>query len=162
MPFALLFYTLSPGITLTDARPHADTLGAILAGMDPWRAHGRTATEMANRFKRDDPSAGRFAILANGKIVGAVIVRYPFLRGAYLETLGLSEAARGLGIGRAIIGWMEAEIADEAKNLWLCVTDWNEAARRFYRAQGFVEVAPLPDLSVEGMTEIFMRKRLAS
>jgi ribosomal protein S18 acetylase RimI-like enzyme len=160
MPFAFPAYDLASGITLTDARPHADSLGAILARMDPWQAHGRTAAEMATRFSRNDPSAFRFAIRKDDVIVGAVIVRYPFLRGAYLETLGLSEAARGLGIGRAIIDWMAAEIAGEATNLWLCVTDWNEAARRFYRAQGFVEVVPLPDLSVEGMTEIFMRKRV--
>jgi ribosomal protein S18 acetylase RimI-like enzyme len=160
MLFALPAYTLSPAVSLIGARAHAEALGLLLAGMDPWKAHGRTAAEMANRFTREDPSAGRFAILRDETIVGAVIVRYPFLRGAYLETLGLSEAARGAGIGSAIIGWMAAEIAGEAKNLWLCVTDWNEAARGFYRAQGFVEVAPLPDLSIEGTTEIFMRKKL--
>ena len=146
--------------SLTEGTADADVLGALLAGIDPWKAHGRTAAVMADRFRRDDPSAGRFAIRAEGEIVGAVVVRFPFLRGAYLETLGLAETARGRGIGRAIIEWMEQEIAGEAANLWLCVTDWNEAARRFYRANGFSEVGLLPDLSVEGMTEVFMRKQL--
>ncbi len=146
--------------SLTEGTPDADALGALLAGIDPWKAHGRPASVMADRFRRADPSAGRFAIRAEGEIVGAVVVRFPFLRGAYLETLGLAETARGRGIGRAIIEWMEQEIAGEAANLWLCVTDWNEAARRFYRANGFAEVGLLPDLSVEGMTEVFMRKQL--
>ena len=159
IPFRQMTYDLGR-CSLTEGTADADVLGALLAGIDPWKAHGRTAAVMADRFRRDDPSAGRFAIRAEGEIVGAVVVRFPFLRGAYLETLGLAETARGRGIGRAIIEWMEQEIAGEAANLWLCVTDWNEAARRFYRANGFSEVGLLPDLSVEGMTEVFMRKQL--
>jgi ribosomal protein S18 acetylase RimI-like enzyme len=160
MPFTLPAYTLSPSIHLVDATAHADTLGSLLADMEPWTSHERTQSEMAARFRKTDPSAGRFAILHDEAIVGAVIVRYPFLRGAYLETLGLSETSRGYGIARAIIDWMSTEIAGEATNLWLCVTDWNTSARAVYRRLGFEEVAQLPDLSMEGMTEIFMRKTL--
>ena len=159
MPFARPVYDLGPA-TLVDARLHAEALGMLLAGIDPWKFFGRTAAELAARFSRDDPSAGRFAVLLEGEIVGAVIVRYPFLRGAYLETLGLSETARGHGIGRAVIDWMAEEIAGEATNLWLCVTEWNVAARAVYERLGFVAVAPLPDLVADGTNEIFMRKRL--
>ncbi len=158
-PFSLNQYDLGE-TRLVDGKPYAVALGALLAGMDPWQAQGRSADEMARRFSRNDPSAGRFAILRDDTVIGAVIIRYPFLRGAYLETLGLNAEARGLGIGRAILDWMAREIEGEAQNLWLCVTDWNEAARGFYRRMGFVEVAPLPDLSIAGMTEIFMRKQL--
>jgi ribosomal protein S18 acetylase RimI-like enzyme len=159
LPFSLPSYDIGT-VRLVNDMSHAATLGHLLASIDPWRAQGRTADEMTLRFAREDPSAGRFAIVREEVVIGAVIVRYPFLRGAYLETLGLSETTRGLGIGRSIVDWMAREIDGEAGNLWLCVTDWNEAARGFYRRLGFDEIAPLPDLSVQGMTEIFMRKQL--
>jgi ribosomal protein S18 acetylase RimI-like enzyme len=158
-PFCLDRYDLGSA-QLVEGRSHAAALGQLLAGMDPWRAHGRSAIDMAMRFTRDDPSAGRFGIVRDDILIGAVVVRYPFLRGAYLETLGLTEGSRGLGVGSAIIDWMAREIDGQANNLWLCVTDWNETARGFYRRMGFVEVGALPDLSTVGMTEIFMRKQL--
>eukprot|EP01037_Dinobryon_pediforme_P034201 gene34201-40004_t len=158
-PYSLAAYDLGR-CRLDDAAAHADALGRLMTSFDPWKTAWKDPAEMAERFRRDDPAARRFAILKGGRLVGAVIVRYPFLRGAYLEMLGLAPEARGSGIGGAVIDWMEAEVTGVARNLWLCVTDWNVAARRFYAAKGFGEVAPIPDLAVDGVTEIFMRKRI--
>lgn len=158
-PFSQSRYDLGPAL-LVDSPPHADVIGAILASIDPWQRNGRTGAAMAARFRDPDPGVARFAVMRDDAIVGGVIVRFPFLKGAYLETLGLAASARGTGIGRAIIDWMGREIDGHAHNLWLCVTEWNTAARRFYAAQGFEEVAPLPGLVIEDQTEIFMRKRM--
>ncbi len=158
-PYDLAAYDLDR-CRLDYAASHADALGKLMTGFDPWKTAWKDPAEMAERFRRNDPAARRFAILKDGRLVGAVIVRYPVLRGAYLEMLGLAPEARGAGIGGAVIDWMEAEVAGMARNLWLCVTDWNIAARRFYEAKGFGEVAPIPDLAVDGVTEIFMRKRI--
>lgn len=158
-PFSQSRYDLGPA-ELVDSPPHAGAIGAILAAIDPWQRNGRTAMEMAARFRDPDPGVARFAVMRDGAAVGGVIIRYPVLRGAYLETLGLAANARGTGIGRAVIDWMGREIDGVAGNLWLCVTEWNASARAFYRASGFVEVAPLPGLVQEDQAEIFMRKRI--
>lgn len=158
-PFNLPEYDLGP-VILVDSPAHADAIGALLASIDPWQRIGRTADTMAARFRDPDPGVARFAVVREDEVVGGVIIRFPFLKGAYLETLGLAASARGAGIGRAIIDWMGQEIDGRAANLWLCVTDWNAAARRFYTANGFTEVGPLPGLVTEDQVEIFMRKRL--
>lgn len=158
-PFSDPHYDLGPSV-LVDSPPYADAIGAILASIDPWHRNGRTADTMAARFRDPDPGVARFAVMHDGEVVGGAIIRFPVIRGAYLETLGLAASARGLGIGRAIIEWMAREVEDRAPNLWLCVSEWNTAARRFYEAQGFTEVGPLPGLVAEDQAEIFMRKRV--
>jgi ribosomal protein S18 acetylase RimI-like enzyme len=158
-PFSASEYDLGPA-RLVDSPPHADAIGVLLASIDPWLRNGRTAEAMASRFRDPDPGAARFAVMREGEVIGGVIIRFPVIRGAYLETLGLAASARSTGVGRAIIEWMAREVEDRAPNLWLCVTEWNTAARRFYERQGFTEVGLLPGLVTEDQTEIFMRKRL--
>jgi diamine N-acetyltransferase len=159
LPFAAVEHDLGVA-QLCPAAPFAADIGAMLAGMDPWKRGGRTAALMADRFSRNDPSAYRFAICVDLEPVGAVMIRYPFMRGPYLETLGLAETARGRGIGDAVIDWMAREVQGQAANMWLCVSDWNGPARRFYARMGFEEIGPIPDLAVAGVDEIFMRKRI--
>lgn len=160
-PFAAPVYDIGPAV-LIDSPPHAEAIGAILAAIDPWQRNGRTAAEMAARFRDPDPGVARFAVMQGDAVIGGVIIRFPFLKGAYLETLGLAASARGSGIGAAIIDWMAREVDGRAQNLWLCVTEWNTAARRFYEANGFTEVAPLPGLVSDDQVEIFMRRQILS
>lgn len=158
-PFSLPQYDLGPAVLL-DSPPYADAIGTILASIDPWLRNGRSAETMAARFRDPDPGVARFAVMRDGDVVGGVIIRFPVIRGAYLETLGLAASARGSGIGHAIIDWMGREVDGRAQNLWLCVTEWNAGARRFYERQGFTEVGQLPGLVTEDQTEVFMRKRV--
>ncbi|MDR3373917.1 MAG: GNAT family N-acetyltransferase [Ancalomicrobiaceae bacterium] len=147
---------------LVAAAPLADTVGALLAGMDPWKRVGRTAEVMAERLRKDDPGAHRFAVMTpDAELLGAVIVRHPFLKGPYLEMLGLVSDARRRGIGRGVIDWMGANISGDERNLWLCVSRWNSPARRFYERVGFVEIGIIPDLVVPGTDEVFMRKTIS-
>ncbi|MDR3497501.1 MAG: GNAT family N-acetyltransferase [Ancalomicrobiaceae bacterium] len=147
---------------LVEATPLAEAIGELVSGMDPWRRGGRTAAVMTERFRKTDPSAHRFAVVAPDTVLlGAVIVRHPFMKGPYLETLGLIAEARRQGIGRAVIDWMAEEVAGEERNLWLCVSRWNAPARRFYERMGFVEIGIIPDLALAGTDEVFMRKTIS-
>lgn len=165
-PFAAPRFDLVTGrgepVALTPVGDDAAALGALVAGVDPWRTSGWPAEAIAARLVAQEPGARTFAVRLEDRPVGAVIVRTPFMRGPYLELLALAETTHGRGIGRAIIDWMAGEVAAVPReaNLWLCVSDWNAPAVGFYRAVGFVEVGPLPDLAVVGSTELFMRKVL--
>jgi len=61
-------------------------------------------------------------------------------RGLYLEDLYVDEAARGRGLGKALIAW-GARLALSrgcARYQWV-VLDWNAPARDFYRSLGAFE-----------------------
>lgn len=135
-------------------------IAARMAAIDPWARLGRPAAAMAERIAAADAGARRFSIERDGAILGYVSIRHPFLRGPYLEQIAIFPEAQRQGLARRVLDWMAGEVEGRESNLWLCVTEWNERARATYRALGFDEVAPLPDLVTPGASEIFMRRRL--
>ncbi|TBW38724.1 GNAT family N-acetyltransferase [Siculibacillus lacustris] len=137
-----------------------DAIAAVLATLDPWARAGLPVEAMRRRLTRPMAATYRFALRLDGRPVGCVSLRHPFMRGPYVETIAVFPEAQRRGVARRVVEWMGREVAGEASNLWLCVTEWNTPARAAYRALGFVEIGPAPDLAVLGQTEIFMRKPL--
>ena len=108
-----------------------------------------------------EPGAQRLALMLDGEIAGAAVVRPGWLRGPYLQFLAVVPAAQGRGIGSAFIGWMEREArAAKERNLWVAASEINTGAIRLYERQGFAPIAKLDDLAWDGRAEILMRKRL--
>ena len=149
-PFAGDHYEITGGCLDRLDAAAAARVGPLLAAADPWRRLGFTAAEMTRYLVRDDAGLDRFLVSVDGAPAGALCLRFPWLRGAYIELVGLAPAARGGGVGAAIIAWMTAEIAGRAGNLWATVSAFNAGARRFYAAHGFVEVATLPESGAPG------------
>lgn len=59
-------------------------------------------------------------------------------RTCWLSQLTVEEARRGQGWGRAILTAIEQyERSRGSRAIWLRVFDWNTAARRLYRSQGY-------------------------
>jgi GNAT superfamily N-acetyltransferase len=129
--------------------------------MDPWRTLGSTATGLIHYLDGDDPALKRFAVQVDAETIGVVCVRFPWLRGPYLELLAVFPSAQGQGVGKAILAWMEEEARFTIKNLWTVVSESNVRARYFYREAQFIEVASLPDLVAKGCNEILLRKTLS-
>lgn len=147
-------------VSAGDAQP----LGAGLAAIEPWARMSYPASSLTAYLRREDPATRRFAVWIDDNLAGVVVVREPWLRGPYLELLGLLPAAQGRGIGAKILGWMEREAQTiepvRATNLWVLCSDFNTRALVFYRRHGFETVVPLDDLAAAGFTEILLRKRL--
>ena len=104
----------------------------------------------------------RFEILADGELAGIVTIQYPFLHGPYLQLLAILPAYQGQKLGLRVLQWMEAEArAEEARQLWLCVSTFNAGARVFYERFGFTPVTVLEKLASDATDELLMRKRLS-
>jgi ribosomal protein S18 acetylase RimI-like enzyme len=139
----------------------ASAIASMMTGIDPWRTLGYARASLARGLVKDDASLARFAVTVDDAVVGVVCLRYPWLRGSYLETIALDPSQQGRGLGAAILTWWEERSRTVAPNLWLLVSEFNDGARRFYARHGFVEVAPLLDLVKQGVSEVLMRKQLA-
>lgn len=158
-PFAADAYELDGARLQRITEPSAAAaVAALFAAIPPWRTIGYSVLQLQGFFSRPDPALNRFCVRSPGGILqGAIAVRYPWLRGPYLEILGLSPAAQGQGLGRRLIGWMAAEAGPMNQNLWALVSAFNSEARQFYRRLGFVEIATFPDFVVPGSDEILLR-----
>ncbi|MCE5245152.1 MAG: GNAT family N-acetyltransferase [Desulfobacteraceae bacterium] len=139
----------------------AEEASRFLAAMDPWLTLNYTREQLLCYLVRPDSSLKRFSIRATGDDpVGIVCLRYPWLLGAYIETVALFGAGTGRGIGRALIQWIEDQTRPASRNIWALVSSFNVPARGFYTHMGFEEIAPLTDLVKHGCDEILVRKRI--
>ncbi len=130
----------------------------MLAKNDPWLTLDISATTLERYFMRDDLGLHRYTVHIEGEIAGAVCVRYPWLRGPYIELLGLTAQYQGLGIGKQILAWAEAEASYESKNLWVVASSFNHRALKFYQHQGFQPIGTLQGLVCQNYDEILLRK----
>lgn len=141
-------------------RELALSLSEMLAGSEPWASLKFSAASLANYLLRDDAALRRYAISVDGNLAGVICIRHPWLRGPYIELLGMSPGYRGRGIGKQVLAWAETEARYEAKNLWVIASSFNHQALNFYQGQGFYPIGPIQGLVAPGFDEILLRKPL--
>jgi ribosomal-protein-alanine N-acetyltransferase len=134
----------------------------LLGDLNPWKRLGYTTTDWERLF--ETPLQGRetFVIETEGSVVGVGVLRQRFLFGDYLELLAIAESTQGQGYGRALLAHLESVVFRRAKNLFVCVSDFNHQALRFYRRNGYTEIGPILHLLIPGSSEILLRKTTGS
>ncbi|MBL8070309.1 MAG: GNAT family N-acetyltransferase [Nitrospira sp.] len=135
-----------------------DPVIEILTGSDPWKRLGFTAVDWNRIFAPLPTGRDTFVLEIEGNVLGIAIVRRKFLFGDYLELLGISPSAIGRGLGSRLLTHVESLTFARANNMFACVSDFNEAARAFYRKQGYKEIGPMPNFLIPGYAEILLRK----
>ena len=130
----------------------------LLAGSDPWKRLGYHAKDWEGYFTPLPQERDSYIVDQNGRAAGIAIVRQKFLLGDYLELLGVADWAKGKGLGKRLLAHVESAVFARAKNLFACVSDFNDHARHFYKKQGYQEIGPMPNLLIPGNAEILLRK----
>jgi diamine N-acetyltransferase len=152
----------TPPVSLVAMTPEvAAQLGPAFADMDPWARLGFTANALTQYFANPEPGAPRYAVRVGDAIAGAAGFRTAWLRGPYLQFLGLLTPYQGQNVGPLVLAWFEGQArARGERNLWVAASDFNPAAIRFYERHGFRHAALFEDLIADGYNEILLRKRL--
>ncbi|MDD1650931.1 MAG: GNAT family N-acetyltransferase [Methylococcaceae bacterium] len=148
--------TLTRGLS----EEEANHIGGQLAALDPWLTLGFSPSVLSGYLQRDDPALHRYAVSVDEALAGVICIRHPWLRGPYIELLGLADGFRGQGIGRALLDWVEREVHTVANNVWVAASSFNERALAVYRGAGFEPVGVIEGLVREGRDEVLLRKRL--
>jgi [ribosomal protein S18]-alanine N-acetyltransferase len=131
---------------------------AMLVGRDPWQRLGYAAADWERLLAV--PLAGRegWVIERSAQPAGFALLRVGFLLGDYLELFVVAADDEGTGLGRELLEAVEQAVFARSRNLFVCVSDFNTAARRFYEHLGYQDVGLLPDLLVAGSAERLLRK----
>lgn len=134
-------------------------LAEAIAAMEPWSVMNYPADRLMALLAHPDGGVCRYLVSVDDTDAGVVSVRFPWLKGPYLELLALLPHAQSQGIGGSIMGWFEeTAFRHQARNLWVCASSFNTRGLRFYERYGFVAAAVLPGLVADGYDEILMRK----
>jgi len=130
----------------------------LLTDADPWKRLGYRAKDWDVYFTPLPQRRDSFIAEQDGSVAGIAIVRQKFLLGDYLELFGVADWARGKGLGGQLLAHVEALVFARVKNLFACVSDFNDQGRKFYKKQGYQEVGPMPNFLIPGSAEILLRK----
>lgn len=133
-------------------------LVALLASSEPWLTLGYGTADWRRLLGGPLASRDAWVIDDGGRARGVALVRRGFLAGDYLELLAVDASTRSRGLGARLLAHCEAEVFARARNFYVCVSDFNADARRFYRRHGYVQVGRLDDLLITGSAEILLRK----
>ena len=133
-----------------------DACARMMAASDPWLTLGRGVDACARALR--DATRERWIARLDGEIAGFLILNMTGAFVGYIQTVFAAERMRGRGVGSALLAFAEERIFAVSPNVFLCVTSFNEGARRLYERSGYEVVGPLRDYLVRGYDEILMRK----
>jgi diamine N-acetyltransferase len=142
----------------TDAQALA--VAEMLSNSEPWLSLNFSAASLANYLMRDDAALCRYVVTVEGNLAGVICVRHPWLRGPYIELLGVFPDYRGKGLGKQVLAWVETEARRESRNLWVLTSSFNHQALSFYQSLGFYPIGPIQGLVSPEYDEILLRKNL--
>jgi diamine N-acetyltransferase len=138
-----------------------ERLGPLFAAMEPWTRYQYRPEAITTYLSGIERGAPRLAIMAGNEIAGAVCIRLNWLRGPYLQFIAVLPPFQKMGLGAAMLDWLAQEAKHNGeKNVWVCASDFNLGAIRFYERHGFVRTAVLDGLINADIAEVLMRKRL--
>ncbi len=138
---------LPPGVEIRPARPaEAPLVLALIRELAEYErlAHEVTATvdDIAGALFGEHPHAEALLAFHDGEPVGFALFFHNYStfvgrRGLYLEDLFVRPAARGLGVGQALLRRLAAVALErQCGRMEWAVLDWNEPAIGFYRSLG--------------------------
>lgn len=121
----------------------------LAAFLRDWNPPAKVAAQIADpdygyRVGRDD-SGAMTGFAKIGPLDFDLPEGEPLVRAIELHQLYLDEAAKGQGVGKALMDWVVAEArARGAARLYLSVFVENHRAQAFYRKYGFEEIGKNP------------------
>jgi ribosomal protein S18 acetylase RimI-like enzyme len=93
---------------------------------------------------------------------GHVVVNMGGALSGYIQILAVAPEWRSRGIGAALIQHAEQRIFRDSPNVFLCVSDFNERAQKFYACLGYERIGELKNYVIPGASEFLMRKTIGA
>jgi GNAT superfamily N-acetyltransferase len=136
-------------------------LGPLFAAIDPWARLGYKAESLSTYLGTLEKSAPRYALMAGGEVAGAAGVRLNWLRGPYVQFLGILPGFQKKKLGSTFLAWLAHEAKRHGEqNIWVLASTFNADALRFYEVNGFERTGEIPELVAPGTAEVLLRRRL--
>ena len=139
-------------------RTEAEVCAHMMSDSEPWITLGRGYD--ASLSLLESPDRECHVALADGAVVGFLILNMHGAFVGYVQTVCVAAEARGRGIGTELVRCAEQRIFRESPNVFLCVSSFNPDARRLYERLGYVLVGELTDYLVRGHAELLYRKTI--
>ena len=149
-----------PTLTIDSAaETEREWAAGVMARSEPWMVLGRGLEECLASCR--DPEYRLYIARLDETPCGLILLHHRGVAGSpYIAAVAVAEEHRSSGIGRCLLEFAENLFVDSAAHMFLCVSSFNERARRFYERHGYSQVGEFKDYIINGASEILMHKRL--
>jgi [ribosomal protein S18]-alanine N-acetyltransferase len=130
----------------------------LMAASEPWITLGRGRDDSMKLLL--DPLRDVYIALMGETIIGFIVIVLKGAFAGYIQTIAVTPEWRNRGIGGALLDFAEKVIFTESPNVFICVSSFNEKARRLYERCGYRVIGTLDDYVIQGYSEILMRKTI--
>jgi ribosomal protein S18 acetylase RimI-like enzyme len=137
-------------------RRRVEECGRLMVTSEPWLTLGRTFDSAVQTLQ--DPGKELHAILENDEVAAFILLELRGPLAGYIQSICVRPELRGRGLGTGLLGWAEQYILRTSPNVFLCVSSFNDAARRLYERLGFEVVGRLAGFIVRDHDELLLRK----
>lgn len=148
----------APDISIIQSEePEAfDRFANWMAASDPWLTLQLDAAYCRKAF--EGVSKETWVITVNDATAGFVILQMAGSFRGYIQTLFIAPEFQGKGLGHQLLDFCEAHIGKISPNIFICVSSFNEGARKLYESRGFEPVGVLKNFIRNGFDELLYRK----
>ena len=132
----------------------------LMSASEPWITLGR-GRALCLRSLRNPAHLLFIAHDEEGRPRGFLLLHPEGVVGApYVRSIAVDPACRGEGVGTRMLEFAERLFGGKVRDIFLCVSSFNPAARRLYERLGYRMVGEFPDYVIAGASEVLMHKRL--
>ncbi|HBC80145.1 MAG TPA: N-acetyltransferase [Bacteroidales bacterium] len=129
----------------------------LLAGSEPWIT--LRITEEQCKKNCYDPEYLLYLAFEKEKPAGILLLDPKGVAGSpYIKSIAVFPEFRGKGIGTKLLSFAEDLFSSNSRHLFICVSSFNNRARKLYEKFGFETVGELKDYIIKGASEILMHK----
>ncbi|MBY0482352.1 MAG: GNAT family N-acetyltransferase [Chitinophagaceae bacterium] len=154
--------TAAISITRINSFEEQSWCAQLMAGSEPWISLKRTFSDGLALMQVTDGGMEAY-IAKSGEInLGFVVIKTAGAFVGYVQILAVTEASRGRGIGNLLMDFVEQRIFEFSPNAFICVSDFNEGARKLYESRGYQLLGKLENYLETGFTELLLRKTIGS
>ena len=143
-------------INLTTDPQKIAVCALMMSNTDPWITLGMNYDQCLKAF--DGSCKEIYVFEIENEIAGFVIIQICGSFSGYIQTICISEAYRGRGLGTKLLQFCEERILKLSPNVFICVSSFNKGAIKLYNNFGFRVVGELENFVKEGFTELLLRK----
>jgi ribosomal protein S18 acetylase RimI-like enzyme len=143
-------------INLTNDPQKLEVCALMMSKTDPWITLGMNYDQCLKAF--DGSYKEIYVVEIENEIAGFVIIQICGTFSGYIQTICMSEAYRGQGLGTKLLQFCEERILKFSPNVFICVSSFNKGATKLYYDFGFMLVGELENFVKEGFTELLLRK----
>ena len=134
----------------------------LMAHSEPWISLKRTYEDGQALMRVTEGGMEAYMSRLGKERLGFIVIKMTGAFVGYIQIVAVAESSRGMGIGNKMLDFVEKRIFEVSPNVFICVSDFNEKARKLYENRGYQLLGKLENYLEKGFTELLLRKTIGS